>query len=151
MAQYDGATVRKYWCSDGINQVGADNRRFRTYQRFSALRAEHRSRSTIFCPPGYALSISIRNGPTLLTKDVTGARIHFKMAKEGWQVDVIQDVALEEGISLPCTVNVLDFEKRFNVALKEESYTADLAAAPSSWCYQNVRQNEERQAKDGLE
>ena len=51
MAQYDGAVVRKYWCSDGINQVGADNRRFRTYQRLSALRAEHRSRSTIFCPP----------------------------------------------------------------------------------------------------
>ena len=136
MAQYDGAIVRKYWCSDGINQVGADNRRFRTYQRLSALRAEHRSRSTIFCPPGYALSSSIRNGPTLLTKDMTGAHIYFKMAKEGWQIGVIQDVALEEGIRLPYTVNFLDLEKRFNVALKEENYTVDLAAAPSSWCYQ---------------
>ena len=136
MAQYDGAIKRKYWCSDGINQVGADNRRFRTYQRLSALRAEHRSRSTIFCPPGYALSSSIRNGPTLLTKEMTGARIYFKMAKEGWQIGVIQDVALEEGIRLPYTVNFLDLEKRFNVALKEENYTVDLAAAPSSWCYQ---------------
>ena len=68
LAQYDGVIVTEYWCSDGINQVGADNRRFRTYQRLPALCAEHRSRRTILCPPGYAFYSSIRNGPTLLTK-----------------------------------------------------------------------------------
>ena len=104
MAQHDGAIVRTHWCSDVINKVGAENRRFRTYQRLSAPGAQHRSRSTIFCPSGYALSSSIKNGPTLLTKDMTGAHIYFKMAKEGWQIGVIQDVALEEGIRLPYTV-----------------------------------------------
>ena len=41
----------------------------------------------------------------------------------------IQDVALEEGIRTPYTVNVLDLEQRFNVALKEGNYTLDFAAA----------------------
>ena len=104
MAQYDGSIVKNDWCSDGIKQVGTDNRRFQTYQRLSSLRAEHRSRSTIICPPGNALSSNIRNGPTLLTKDMTGAHIYFRMAKEGWQIDVIHDVALEEGIRLTYTV-----------------------------------------------
>ena len=112
MAQYDGAIVRTYWCSDSIDQVGADNRRFRKYRRLSALRAEHRSRSTTFCPPGYDLSSSIRNEPTLLTKDMTGAHIYFKIAKEGWQIGVTQDVALDEGIRLPHTVNFFDLEER---------------------------------------
>ena len=116
MAQYDGPIVRKCWCSDGINQVGVDNRRFRTYQCLSALRAEHRSRSTIFCPPGYALSGSIKNGPKLLKKDMAGAHIYFKMATEGWPIGVIQHVAME-GIRLPYTVNFLDLEKSFNLAL----------------------------------
>ena len=50
MAQYDGDIVRKYWCSDEINQVGADNRRFRTYQRLAALRADARSHGSVFAP-----------------------------------------------------------------------------------------------------
>ena len=67
---------------------------------------------------------------------MTRAHIYLKMPKQGWQIGVIQDVALEEGIRLPYTINLLDLEKRFNVALKEENYTADFAAARSSSSYQ---------------
>ena len=63
---------------------------------------------------------------------MAGAHIYYKMPKEGWQIGVIQDVALEEGIRLPYTVNFLDLEKRFDVALKEENYKVELAAAPTS-------------------
>ena len=67
---------------------------------------------------------------------MTRAHIYLKMPKQGWQIGVIQDVALEEGIRLPYTVNCFDLEKRFNVALKEENYTVEFAAVPSSWCHQ---------------
>ena len=59
MAQYDGDIVRKCWCSDEINQVGADNRHFRTYQRLAALRADVRSHGSILCPKGYGLAENI--------------------------------------------------------------------------------------------
>ena len=108
MAQYDGSVVREYWCSDGIDQEGAGNRRFRTYHRLSALRAEHRSRSTIFCPSGYALSSSIKSRPKIPTQDMTGAHIFFKMSREGWKVGVIQDVSTKGDIRLPYTVDFWD-------------------------------------------
>ena len=131
MAQYDGAIVRTYWCSDSIDQVGADNRRFRKYRRLSALRAEHRSRSTTFCPPGYDLSSSIRNEPTLLTKDMTGAHINFKWRRKGGK-SVSPRTSLWTRASGYLTPLIFLIQKSvFNVAFKEENDTVELLAAPS--------------------
>ena len=117
MAQYDGDIVRKYWCSDEINQVGADNRRFRTYQRLAALCAHARSHNFVFCPKGYGLAENINHEPKLLTEDMKDSHKYFKMATEGWQLGIIQDVDTGSNVRLPYTGNVLDIEKRLNVAV----------------------------------
>ena len=108
MAQYDGDIVRKYWCSDEIHQVGADNRRYRTYQRLAALCADARPHGSGVCHEGYESAGIIRNGPKLLTKDMKDSRICFKMATEGWQLGIIQDVDTGSNARLPYTVNCLD-------------------------------------------
>ena len=136
MAQYDGDIVRKHWCSDDINQVGADSRRFRTYQRLAALRADARSHNSIFFPKGYGLAENINHGPKVLTEDMKDSHMYFKRATEGWQLGIIQDVTTCGNIRLPYTVDFLDLEQRFNVVSREGNYTVDLEAPPSSWRFQ---------------
>ena len=64
------------------------------------------------------------------------SHIYFKMATEGWQLGIIQGVDAGSNVRLPYTVNFLDLEQRFNVALWERNYKVDLKAPPSSWCFQ---------------
>ena len=105
MAQYRRDIVREYWCSGDTNQVGADNRRFRTYQRLADLRADARSHNSIFCPKGYGLAENINRGPKLLTEDMKNSHIYLKMATEGWQLGIMHDVIKGGNIRLPYTVN----------------------------------------------
>ena len=113
------------------------NRRFRTYQRLAALRADARSHSSTFPPKGYDLQDNIRHGAKLLTEDMNESHIYLKMAQEGWQLGITQDVETGDNIRPSYTVHFLDLEQRFNVELREGNDTAvDSEAAPLSRCFQ---------------
>ena len=108
MAQYDGDIVRKYWCSDDITQVGADNRRFRTYQRLAALCADARSHNSTLCSKGYRLAENINHGPKLLTEGIEGSHTYIKMATERWQLGIVQDAVTGGNVSR-CPTPLLKF------------------------------------------
>ena len=80
---------------------------------------------------------------------MTRAHIYLKMPKQGWQIGVIQDVALEEGIRLPYIVHCLDSEKR-ECGFEGGKLHGRIGSRAFALVLSNFRRNEDRQEKDRL-
>lgn len=61
------------------------------------------------------------------------------LGKDGWQLGVIQGVSRDPEEPRPYTVNFLDLDARYNVALQPEKYSVDVHAPPYSCFVMNVK------------
>ena len=133
LKQY-GNVVERYWAGEP-KQVGMENDKHRAYRVQMAKRYLAWSAGEVYVTPGYKPSCDSRCGPDIYLPDIIGLYIFFKTAGDGWQCAKVARLAEDtESIMFPDTINMLDWEKRFNVHRRRDQLkTPGVSGDPGTW------------------
>ncbi|CAB1102136.1 unnamed protein product [Ectocarpus sp. CCAP 1310/34] len=64
-----------------------------------------------------------------------GASVFVRSKEEGWQLGVMPRVSRAREEDLPCNVQFVDLERRFNVSPSPAKYCTAVDGPPGSWCF----------------